>query len=203
MSTGPYTTGEFYQVPPVPVRRFTVAEYQQMIQAGILREGDPYELLEGWIVPKMTRNPPHDLALGLAEDEIGRRLPPNWFRRGQSAATTPDSMPEPDITVVRGKRRDFGERHPTAAEIGMVVEVADTSLHQDRDVKDKIYARARIPVYWIINIPDHQVEVYTDPTGPDPAPGYRQRRDYRPGESVPLILDGQEVDQIPVRDLLP
>src|SRR5437879_2759432 len=86
-------------VPPVPVRRFTVAEYHRMIEAGILGEDEPYELLEGWIVPKMTRNPPHDLALGLAEDEIGRLLPANWFRRDQSAVTAggsdPGSEPEP------------------------------------------------------------------------------------------------------------
>jgi Uma2 family endonuclease len=203
MSITPPTVGNSFQVPPVPVRRFTVDEYHRMLQTGILREGDPFELLEGWIVPKMTRNPPHDVALGLAEDEIGRRLPPNWFRRGQSAVTTPESEPEPDLAIVRGNRRDFVNRHPSADEMGLVAEVADTSLAQDRTVKARVYARSNISVYWIINIPDRQVEVYTDPTGPDPNPHYRQRQDYRGDDSVPLILDGREIGQILVRDLLP
>src|SRR5262249_53979568 len=83
--------------PPLPVRLFSVAEYHRMIEAGILREGEPVELLHGWLVTKMTRNPPHDLALSLAEHEIDRRLPPPWFRRGQSAVTTSQSEPEPDL----------------------------------------------------------------------------------------------------------
>jgi hypothetical protein len=57
--------------------------------------------------------------------------------------------------------------------------------------------------YWIINLLDRRVEVYTNPTGPDPNPAFRQRQDYDATASVPLILDGQEVAQIPVADLLP
>jgi hypothetical protein len=64
-----------------------------MIEAGVLREGEPVELIDGWIVAKMIRNPPHDLALGLAEDELASRLPPGWFRRDQSAVTTTESEP--------------------------------------------------------------------------------------------------------------
>ena len=85
----------------------------------------------------------------------------------------------------------------------MAVEVADSSLQPDRTVKGRIYARAAIPLYWIINVPDHQIEVYTDPTGPCPNPNNQQRRDYRAGDSVPLVLDGQEIGSIPVNDLLP
>jgi hypothetical protein len=190
-------------IPPVPVRRFTVAEYHRLIETGILQEGEPIELLEGWLVPKMTRNPPHDLALGLAEDEISRRLPPGWFRRDQSAVTTADSEPEPEVAIVRGQRRDYGTRHPGPPDMGLVVEIADSSLAQDRTLKARVYARAAIPVYWIVNIPDSQVEVYTDPTGPQPDPAYRQRRDYTAAESVPLILDGLVIGDIPVKDLLP
>ena len=196
-------SGQPAQMPPMPVRQFTVDEYHRMIQTGILREGEPYELLEGWIVPKMTRNPPHDLALGLADDEIGSRLAAGWFRRVQSAVTTPDSEPEPDLAVVRGSRRDYADHHPGPRDMGLVIEVADATLQHDRVVKGRLYARGGVPTYWIINIPDRQVEVYTDPTGPDPAAHYRQRQDYRIGDSVPLILDGNQIGQIPVQNLLP
>jgi Uma2 family endonuclease len=175
-----------------------------MIDAGILREGDRHELLNGWIVLKMTRNPPHDLSLSLVERELELRLPAGWFRRIQSAVTASnDSEPEPDAAVVRGDRRDYGHRHPGPQDMGLAVEVSDSTLAQDRTVKLPIYARARVPVYWIVNLPDMRVEVYTDPTGPDPAPAYRQRRDFGPADEVPLVLDGTEVGRIPVRDLLP
>jgi Uma2 family endonuclease len=191
------------QLPPEPVRRFTVEEYHQMIQSGVLKEDEPFELLEGWLIPKMTRNPPHDLAVALLEYELDRRLPGDWFRRGQSAVTTPDSEPEPDAAVVRGPRRRYAQQHPTPQDMTLVIEVADSSLQRDRTTKARLYARAGIPVYWIVNIPEMHVEVYTDPSGPGDEPAYRQRRDYRLDDVLPLVIDGREVGTIPVRDLLP
>ena len=95
-------------VPPLPVRRFTVEEYHQMIQAGVLGEDDDVELLEGWIVPKMARNPAHDAVVSMVMvDVLTPRLPKGWFCRGQSAITTADSEPEPDVAVVRGSTRDY------------------------------------------------------------------------------------------------
>jgi Uma2 family endonuclease len=188
---------------PLPVRPFSVAEYHRMIEAGILREGEPVELLEGWLVTKMTRNPPHDLALSLAEHEIDRRLLPPWFRRGQSAVTTSQSEPEPDLAVVQGPRRRYATAHPGPQDMALVVGVAESSLAHDRDFKGGLYAWDGIPVYWIINILDQQVEVYTDPTGPEPQPHYRQRLDFRVGDEVPLVIAGQEVGRIPVQGLLP
>jgi Uma2 family endonuclease len=190
-------------IPPLPVRRFTVDEYHRMIQNGIISAEERCELLDGWIVPKMTRSPLHDLALGLAEDEIERHLPQGWFRRGQSAVTTTESEPEPDLAVVRGRRRDYQTQHPGPAAIGLIVEIADSSLAQDRTVKGALYARAGIPIYWIVNLVDRIVEVYTDPTGPDPLPAYRQRQDFQIGDLIPLILDSTEINRIPVADLLP
>jgi Uma2 family endonuclease len=187
----------------VPIRRFTVDEYHRLLAAGILPDGENTELLAGIIVPHMTRNAPHDGTLALTEEEIRNRLPPGWSLRGQLALTTADSEPEPDVAVVRGKARDYTARHPGPQDTGLVVEVADTSLPGDRTLKAEIYARAAIPIYWIVNLVDGQVEVYTNPTGPAPAPRYQQRDDYRPGDVVPLVLDGVEIARIPVGDLLP
>ena len=85
----------------------------------------------------------------------------------------------------------------------MVVEFADASLEFDRVVKQRIYARAGIPEYWIVNVVETQLEVYTDPDATATPPAYRTRTDYTPGQSVPLVLDGQTVAGIPVADLLP
>jgi len=84
-----------------------------------------------------------------------------------------------------------------------VMEVADTSLDQDRGTKKRIYAEAGIVIYWIVNLVDRHVEVYTDPTGPADVPDYRHRRDYDPAEEIPLVLDGAEAGRLPVHELLP
>jgi Uma2 family endonuclease len=191
-------------LPPLPVRRFTVDEYHQMIGAGILGEDDDVELLEGWIVPKMARNPAHDAVISLIMNRrLAPRLPAGWFCRGQSAITTADSEPEPDIAVVRGSELDYLTRHPGPTDMALVIEVAESSLPGDRSLKARVYAAAAVRVYWIINLVDHQVEVYADPTGPDAAPVYRAHQDYRAGDIVPFVVDGRDLGSIPVRELLP
>ena len=190
-------------LPPVPVRRFTVDEYHQMIQSGILGEDDNVELLEGWIVPKMPRNPPHDAVISFIADVLPPRLPKGLFCRGQSAITTAASEPEPDTAVIRGTQRDYLGRHPGPADMALVIEVADSSLSRDRTIKGRIYAAASVPVYWIINLVDNLVEVYTNPTGPDPAPVYRVHQAYRIGDLVPFVVDGVELGPIPAQELLP
>lgn len=184
-------------------RPFTVSEYHRLADAGILQEGSPVELLEGRIVFKMTRNPPHDVALGLTGDAVTSRLPAGWHVREQSAVTTDDSEPEPDLAVARGLRRDYAARHPRPGDLALVIEIAESSLAGDREDKGRIYARAGIPVYWIVNLVNRQVEVYTDPTGATAAPAYRQRNDYRIGDTVPFQASGLPPTRIPVADLLP
>jgi hypothetical protein len=188
---------------PYPVRRFTVDEYHQIIQTGILTEDDPVELLEEWIVQKLPRGPLHDGTMELANATIRRRLTENWGIRTHSGITTEDSEPEPDLAIVRGDARRYMAHHPGPPDVGLLIEVAHASLDRDRTVKGRLYARAGIVCYWVINLVDRQVEVYTDPSGPDANPSYRQRRDYGIQNSVPLVLDGQELGEIPVRDLVP
>jgi Uma2 family endonuclease len=187
---------------PFPVRRFTVDEYQRLGQIGVLGEDDRVELLEGWIIPKMNLNPPHSVCVQLVDDAVRKQLPAGWCVRIQDAVTTGDSEPEPDVAVVRGAIRDYSDRHPGPADVGLLVEVADTSLARDR-FKCRLYGRASLPVCWIVNLVDRRVETYNDPTGPDSEPGYRRRDDYGPDDQVPLILDGREIARIAVQDLLP
>ena len=190
-------------IPPVPVRRFSVDEYLGLVKTGFFAADDRNELLEGWIVPKMTMNPPHAVAVALADAAFGILLPINWHLRGQSTVTTTDSAPEPDLAVIRGAIRHYLGRHPGPRDTALALEVADSSLADDRKLKGRIYARAGIPFFWIVNLVDRQVEVYSDSSGPSAEPTYRKRRDYRSGEMIPLILDGAEVGQVAVDDLLP
>jgi Uma2 family endonuclease len=199
MSLHPVKAG----IPPLPIRPFTVDEYHRLAEAGILRDGERVELLQGWLVPKMTHNPPHASSLSFVLKELGRRLPAGWHPRVQLPITTTDSEPEPDYAVIRGDERLYTARHPGPTEVGLLVEIADTTLRGDREAKGPMYAAAAVPVYWIVNLVDRCVEVYTDPTGPADEAAYRRRRDYSPEQAVPLIFDGAEHGSILVRDLLP
>lgn len=189
--------------PAIPVRRFTRSEYQRMGQTGILDEDEPVELLEGWIIRKMPRSPAHDATTAVGRKVIGRNLPSGYHCRVQSAITTENGEPEPDLAVARGSEEDYASWHPEPKDLAAVMEVAETSLTKDREYKGTLYAQNQIPVYWIINLPERKVEVYTEPTGPGPKLCYRQRRDFAGGDVLPLTLDGRDVAQIPVQDLLP
>jgi Uma2 family endonuclease len=185
--------------------RLTVDEYHRMIEAGVFTEDDRIELLEGFLVAKMPESPAHAAMISIiAGDVLTSRLPLGWHWRGRSGLTTTDSEPEPDLAAIRGEPRDYLKRHPGPADAGLIIEVADpNTLEQDRRLKARIYANAGVPLHWIINLVDAQVEVYTDPTGPDPAPAYRVHQIYRPGDMVPFVLDGRELEPIPAGELLP
>jgi Uma2 family endonuclease len=190
-------------MPPEPITRLSVEQYHEMIRAGILDEDEPVELLEGWLVTKMAKKPPHTVATKLAHDALGQCVPAGWHVRAQEPITTDTSEPEPDLSVPRGDVRIYLDRHPGPKDVGLVAEVADSSLDRDRGWKKRIYARARIPVYWIINLIDDKIEVYTDPTGPARKPDYRVHKDYGPSDQVPVVIDGKVIARLKVRDLLP
>lgn len=183
--------------------RLSVAAYHHLTRHGFLTEGDKYELLEGHLVPKMSRNPPHDNTIRILSAILTRLIPAGWMLSSQLAVTLADSEPEPDFAVTRGDLKTYSSRHPGPADIGLVIEVAEWSLDSDRIDKVRIYARACLPIYWIVNLVDGQIEVYEQPSGPVTSPAYGALRVYKSGDSVPLILDGVTVAQIPVADLMP
>jgi hypothetical protein len=183
-------------------RRFSVTEYHRLIEVGILTEDDNLELLEGYLVHKMSRNPPHDAAIQKGTKKWLRLLPPGWDLRVQSAVTLADSELEPDFAIVRGDETVYVTRHPTAADIALVIEVSDSTLLGDRDDKGRIYARAGMECYWIVNLVDRQIEVYTSPSGPVADPQFVLRTDHRTGDRVSLMLGGTTI-QLDVQDLLP
>lgn len=193
----------FVAVPTDPIWRLQVQQYHDMIRAGILTDDDPVELLEGWLVTKMPKNPPHRISTQVTREAFAQLLPPGWYVDDQEPITTKDSEPEPDVVIVQGDRRDYLERHPYADEVGLVVEVADTTLQRDRTSKKRLYARAGIAVYWIINLVDRQIEVYTKPLSNAQLPDYQERKDFSIHDQIPLLLNGQEIGTIPVQNLLP
>jgi Uma2 family endonuclease len=193
---------EYLPVSPQRLGRLTVRQYHRMIETGILTEDDPIELLEGLLVVKMPRDPAHDGTISLVAREFFRRAGEDWPVRVQCAVTTGDSEPEPDLAIVRGPLERYLDHHPGRAEIALVVEVANTSLADDRHVKGRVYARARFAVYWIINLNDRWIEVYTQPRS-GRYPTYRDRKDYGENQAIPFVLPGRPVGEIAVKKLLP
>lgn len=190
-------------IPPADfqLKRFTVEEYDQMIRDGTI-DGEPLELLDGWIVEKMPKNAPHDSAISRLNKRLNRLLGDEFLVRIQSSAVVDTSMPEPDVAVVFGPDDEFDNRRPNPSDLLLVIEVAESSLVRDRGFKARLYGRNKIPVYWIVNLKDRVVEVHSLPRNGKNA-GYRNIAIYRPGDAVPVVIGKKTVGSIPVSEILP
>jgi Uma2 family endonuclease len=153
--------------------RHTVDEYHQMLKTGSIEEGAPFELLDGQIVRKirsahgespMTIGTRHTVAV-LALGELNSRLVKlKCHMRLQAPVTLPPhDEPEPDGAIVRGKINDYRLRHPAAADVLCVIEIADASLRRDRGYKQQLYANSGIPMYVIANLLNNTIELRTNP----------------------------------------
>lgn len=179
--------------------RMPIERYHEMVQSGALGPEDRLELLEGVLVEKMSKNPPHVYSAKALTRVLNRLVPEGWHVTTQDPVTLADSEPEPDLMVVRGDGREYLHRHPQGSEIGLVVEVADSSLRRDQVIKKRIYARAGIPVYWLIDLTARRIEVYGDPQGAD----YASRQLLDPSQELTFSLDGHTLGQIAVHAVLP
>jgi Uma2 family endonuclease len=151
-------------------------------------------------VDKIAKNPERSYSASAVHEILSGRLPSGWTARKEEPVRIPAyNEPEPDVSVVRGINADYKHRIPEPADVALLVEVSDSSRHQDRGPTLSAYAGGGIPVYWIVSLVDRQVEVDTDP-GPN---GYQSRVDYKPGQHVPLAIDGQALQAIAVDDILP
>lgn len=150
-------------LPNEPLRRLSVDEYHELIRLGFFDANSHVELLDGYIVNKMSKNPPHRSTKRRVFRWLAANCPPGCFAASEDPITLPRSEPEPDAMLVRGPESSFEQRHPRADEILLVVEVASTSLDRDQRWKAEIYARAGIPHYWIVNIPERAIEIFSLP----------------------------------------
>jgi Uma2 family endonuclease len=187
--------------PPFPIARFSVEQYHRMIESGAFTEHDRIELIDGWVVEKMAKGPAHEYVTGELEELVRGNIPPGWHVRNQAPITLENSEPEPDLAVVRGLRSDYRERHPGPFDVALVVEVSDATLMTDR-LKGATYAAAEIPVYWLINLRERCVEVYSQPTAGEMS-FYADCQTLRPGDELSLVIDGVDCGAIAVSNLLP
>ncbi len=189
----------------VPLRRFTLDEYHELIKIGFFDEDERVELLEGFLVSMSPNYPPHIrtvirlqrvFATFLTRDDLEIRV--------QGPVSVPEMMtePEPDLVISRESGSDFEERHPYPGDILLLMEVSDSSLAYDRTRKGAIYAQAGIAEYWIWNLVDGQLEVYRDPHSPSAGGAvYQTKLTFHRGETVqPLAFPDFDVA---VDDVLP
>ena len=195
----------------LPIVPITVDQYQLMLDTGILQNGDPIELIDGLLVRKdrsargeneMTHNPRHVLLLSRLQRVLTLSCQSAGFylRIQVPVALTNINAPEPDIAVARGTEENYADRHPGPADLPLVIEVADSSLSIDRSTKQRLYANAGIPQYWLVNLPESLVEVYEHP---DPSTGkYTLRTVYGPGQTIAWAMSPTQILEINVTDLV-
>jgi hypothetical protein len=189
-------------MPEEPVLPLTVEMYHALIASGHLQSGDPVELLEGFLAPKMGRGPRHELVRRRLFRRLMALVPAGFFVDSQGAATLIDSEPEPDVFIIRGTEEDYADRHAGPAEAVVVIEVSDSSVHRDRNWKKRIYGRAGIACYWVVNVIEDYIEVFAQPSGNVTKPAYGKPTVYRMGDTMPLIIDGREVGRLTVAEIL-
>ena len=189
----------------------SVEQYHRMIETGILPEGEPYELLDGYVVHKdrsahgedpMTVYPPHAYVVQMLA-ELGRELEPLGchMRNQQPVALPPSDEPEPDGAIARGAIRDYTDRHPSPDDLLCVIEVADASLRRDRATKRRIYAAAGVAEYIIINLRECIAEHHTKPL-PDES-RYARTATLSDDQNIDLPTPGEQRLSVPLRQLLP
>ncbi|MCI0396492.1 MAG: Uma2 family endonuclease [Chloroflexi bacterium] len=173
-------------------RLFTTAEYDQMIAAGILTEDDRVELIQGEIIVMSPLGSRHAACVSRLNWLFSRGLGEAAIVRVQDPIHLDErSEPEPDVALVQPRPDFYAQAHPEPEDVLLIVEVADTSLAYDRQVKIPLYARAGVGEVWLVNLNDHTMTVYRRPT----LAGYSETTRFRPGQSLsPQAFPGLALD---------
>jgi Uma2 family endonuclease len=186
-----------------PPFRISVAQYEAMIEQGILTDDDKVELVAGVLFRKMPKKGPHSIASRETFKALDRLLPSGYFATREDPVRIPEyDEPEPEVSIIRGQSRDYSIQ-PDASRVALVVEVSDATLAYDRGDKLLAYAAGGIPAYWIVNLIAGQLEVYTEPSGPLDPLGYRRCQVLGPSDHIELSIDGQILGRIAISNLLP
>ena len=172
-------------------RKFTVEEYFRMVEAGILKPKERVELIEGDILVMPPMGSSHIGGVTRYARVFISRAGDRFTVLIQSTVRLGEHLaPEPDVAIVKFREDDYSFAHATLEDILLVVEVADSTLNYDRDVKAHIYGRASIPETWVLNLPGDCLERFTEP-GPE---GYTQHATLRRGDKIrPVSLPDVEL----------
>ena len=183
--------------------RLNVEQFLRIVATGVL-DDVRVELIRGRLVKRMTKYEPHNQAVESLTERLRAILGPDYFvREEKSVQLGEHSRPEPDVAVVRGERKSYYPKGPQAEHLALVAEVSDSTYAKDRGPMWSLYASAGVPVYWVVNVPKKQIEVYSEPAGKGRAAGYGKAEVFAAGSEVPVVVDGRESGKIAVNDILP
>jgi Uma2 family endonuclease len=168
-----------------PPFRWTVEQYENMIRHGILTENHNVELIRGEIVPKMSKGDLHTACLKKLCELFFEIVGSQATKSVQDPIILSDSEPEPDFALLVRRDDFYASGKPRAADALLIIEVADSSLKYDREVKGPLYAENGIAEFWIVNLIDRCLEVYRQP---QPDGTYADSSLLRAGDSVTLAL---------------
>lgn len=171
-------------------KRFTVAEYHRLTELGFFTEDDRVELISGELFKMAAKGVLHETCLRRLLRELSQLITEQATLQCQSPIIlSQNSEPEPDFTILKNREDDYLSSHPTEEDILLLIEISDSSLDYDQDVKLRAYAENNIKEYWIFNLIDRQLECYNEPYQKlDQSFGYRRKLIMLPNESV--ILPG-------------
>jgi len=172
----------------VTAKRFTVAEYHRLAELGFFREDERVELIKGEIIHKAAKGTPHCVCETLLFRELVKLLLDRAMVRGQQPIIIPDhSEPEPDLTIVRNVNDNYLSSHPQPSDILLLIEISNSTLKYDREIKLPLYAEAGISDYWIFNLSKYCLECYSEPYQDSQGNfDYRRKLILLPNESVKL-----------------
>jgi Uma2 family endonuclease len=164
-------------------RQFTRSQYHQMIATGVLSEGEQVELINGEILEMAAIGSRHAAQVNRLNRLFSRQLGDEVLVSVQNPIELGSrSEPQPDVVLLRFRADYYASGHPQAADVLLVVEVADTTVEYDRNVKALIYAQTGIEEYWLVNLLTGVIEVFRQPT----ANGYQIAETRQRGASLML-----------------
>lgn len=184
----------------------TIDLFARMVDSGLLPSDRLVYLRDGRLFEKMAKTRAHGYVGAAVNRAVDRRLPEGWCLWPESTIVLDSSnAPLPDFAVIRGANPlDYSdpERYPSASEVGIVIEVAVTSLHDDLTTALEQYARAEIPVYWVIDVSGRRILIHSEPRVIEGRGEYSRVEAFRIGQEIPLVIDGLEVARIPFDEIL-
>lgn len=151
--------------PSIAVRRLSVQDYYRMVESGILQPDERVELLEGQIIQMAAKGTAHSAAVSRIEKLLRNRLGDRALLRFQDPVQLNNySEPEPDVAVVQPDPSFYEDHHPRPSEVFWLVEVSDSTLKFDREIKAPAYARSGIAEYWVLDVNVESLYVYRSPS---------------------------------------
>lgn len=184
----------------------TVDLFARMVESGLIPRDRRVFLCEGRLYEKMARTKAHGSVGAAVTRAIVRRLSDDWSLWPESTLVLDSTnAPLPDFAVIRSGNligRAAPDRYPGPGDVGLLIEIAVTSLRDDLTTGLERYARSSIPFYWVVDVPGRRILAHAEPRVADGRGEYARVETFRAGQSIPLILDGREVARVPFDELL-